>query len=95
MSVLTWVAALVAVWFVASVLVALVVGRYLRRCAAGVAADADEVRPLDTGPLRLWLADLPDRGALLRSGPTVPAPRAGSERDDRVDPVGETTAAAS
>jgi hypothetical protein len=80
-TVLLWVAVLVAAWFAASVVVALVVGRYLRRCAEGVVVEDesgrfdDALRPLDTGPLRLWLADLPDGADLVRSGPRVPAPR--------------------
>lgn len=77
MTVLLWVAVLVTGWFVASVVVALVVGRYLRRCADGieVTAVSDAMRPLDTGPLRVWLADLPAGADLVRTGPGVPAPR--------------------
>lgn len=85
MSVLLWIAVLAAVWFVASVVVAVVMGRYLRRSAerAGVADDAH--RPLDTGPLRLWLADLPDGADLVRSGPRVPAPRDAADTADTTD----------
>lgn len=77
MSVLLWFAVLVTVWFVASVVVALVMGRYLRRRAEGVVVGGgdDAVCPLDTGPLRLWLADLSDGTERVRSGPQVPAPR--------------------
>jgi hypothetical protein len=76
-TVLLWVAVLVTGWFAASLVVALVVGRYLRRCADGIEVTAvnDAMRPLDTGPLRVWLADLPDGADLVRSGARVPAPR--------------------
>lgn len=78
MTVLLWIAVLAAAWFVASVLVAVVMGRYLRRCTERAGAADDAHRPLDTGPLRLWLADLPDGADLVRSGPRVPAPREGA-----------------
>lgn len=97
MTVLMWIAVLVAAWFVASVVVALVMGRYLRSCAAGVdavggAVEDDPRRPLDTGPLRLWLADLPDSRQLIRSGPRVPVPRAVAQTGQAQTSHAETTA---
>ncbi len=56
--VLMWVAVLVAAWCVASVVTAVALGAYLRQRAEATDPDG-ALRPLDTGPLRLWLGDLP------------------------------------
>lgn len=77
---LLWVAGLAVTWFVASVVAALVLGRYLRRCAEGVAGSDDALRPLDTGPLRIWLHDL---SRLPEGLGSVPAPRDQTGADQR------------
>lgn len=92
MPVLMWMAVLVSVWCVASVVVALGLGAYLRRRSEATDPQG-ALRPLDTGPLRLWLGELPevpaDAAALTRrSGfaglvAGLPAPRAAHDTDDR------------
>ena len=84
MSLLAWVAVLVAVWCVASVVAATGFGVYVRRARGGDPAArrstaSDTLDPLDTGPMRMWLAELPEtpepeRPARPRSasGPIVP-----------------------
>jgi hypothetical protein len=57
--VLMWVAVLVAGWCVASVVTAVALGAYLRQRAEATDPEG-ALRPLDTGPLRLWLGDLPE-----------------------------------
>ncbi|MDD7934839.1 hypothetical protein [Actinomycetospora straminea] len=57
--VLVWVAVLVVVWCVASVVTALALGTWLRRRAQATDPEG-ALRPLDTGPLRLWVGELPD-----------------------------------
>lgn len=59
MPVLMWVAILVAGWCVASVVTAVALGTWLRRRAEATDAEG-ALRPLDTGPLRLWLGELPE-----------------------------------
>ena len=59
MPVLMWVAVLVVGWCVASVVTALVLGTWLRRRAEATDPEG-ALRPLDTGPLRLWLGELPE-----------------------------------
>lgn len=58
MPVLVWIAAIVAAWCLASVVAALTLGVYLRRRADATDPEG-ALRPLDTGPLRLWLGELP------------------------------------
>ena len=65
MSLLAWVAVLVGAWCVASVVAATGFGVYLRRARGGDAGTrrptgADTLDPLDTGPMRMWLAELPE-----------------------------------
>ena len=55
---LTWVAILVVGWCVASVVTALALGTFLRRRAEATDPEG-ALRPLDTGPLRLWLGEVP------------------------------------
>lgn len=92
MPVLVWVAVVVVAWCLASVATALVMGTWLRRRA--VATDpAGALRPLDTGPLRLWLGDLPPvpetphelgrRAGWDELVEGLPAPRAPREGADR------------
>lgn len=69
MTVLTWIAVLAAAWFVASVVAALGMGRYLRR-RAGSAGETR--RPLGALPLSLWLAELPRVATLSGLRPAVP-----------------------
>jgi len=57
--VLMWVAVLVVGWCVASVVTALALGTWLRRRIEATDPEG-ALRPLDTGPLRLWLGDLPE-----------------------------------
>jgi hypothetical protein len=57
--VLVWVAVLVVGWCVASVVTALALGTWLRRRADATDPEG-ALRPLDTGPLRLWLGELPE-----------------------------------
>jgi hypothetical protein len=90
--VLMWVAVLVVGWCVASVVTALALGTWLRRRAEATDPEG-ALRPLETGPLTLWLGELPDvpetpdelgRQAgwdSLVEG--LPAPRRHSESDDR------------
>jgi len=57
--VLMWVAVLVAGWCVVSVVTALALGTWLRRRAEATDPEG-ALRPLDTGPLRTWLGELPE-----------------------------------
>jgi hypothetical protein len=57
--VLMWVAIVVAGWCVASIVAALALGTWLRRRAEATDPDG-ALRPLDTGPLRLWLGEVPE-----------------------------------
>ena len=92
MPVLMWVAVLVAGWCVASLVVAVALGSYLRKRAEATDPQG-ALRPLDTGPLRLWLGELPEVPAspealTRRSGfdglvAGLPAPRASRDTDDR------------
>ena len=77
MSLLAWVAVLVAAWCAASVLAATVFATYLRwrrgpqpetadAAGTGSAAPLD---PLDTGPMRMWLAELPETPEPVRVQP--------------------------
>jgi hypothetical protein len=54
-----WVAVLVVGWCLASVATALVLGTWLRRRTEATDPEG-ALRPLDTGPLRLWLGELPE-----------------------------------
>lgn len=69
---LMWVAVLVAGWCVASLVAALTLGSYLRRRAEATDPNG-ALRPLDTGPLRLWLGELP-AGASAATGERMYAP---------------------
>lgn len=76
MPLLVWTAALVGVWCTASAVAALVVGPALRRrvvtpAPTGSTPPAESappvtsprgasLDPLDTGPMRMWLAELPE-----------------------------------
>ena len=81
MSMLVWTALLVGLWCAASGLAALVVGPALRRRAAGRAAAAPttemprprpgDLDPLDTGPMRMWLAELPETPEPRRASPST------------------------
>lgn len=73
MTVLGWVAVLVAAWCVASVVAATGFGVVVRRRRERRHADLapttrprDALDPLDTGPMRLWLAELPETSEPLR-----------------------------
>lgn len=77
MSLLAWVAVLVGAWCAASVLAATVFATSLRlrrgpraelvdAGPAGVPAPLD---PLDTGPMRMWLAELPETEEPVRVQP--------------------------
>jgi hypothetical protein len=87
--VLMWLAVLVVVWCVASVVTALALGAWLRRRAEATDPEG-ALRPLDTGPLRLWLGEVPETpdGLARRGGwdgllDSLPVPRrpAGSAED--------------
>jgi hypothetical protein len=90
--VLVWVAVLVVTWCVASVVTALALGTWLRRRAEATDPEG-ALRPLDTGPLRLWLGELPEVPAtpheLVRRGgwdgllAGLPAPRSDARHADR------------
>ena len=85
MSVLGWTALLVGLWCAASGLAALVVGPALRRRAAGRAAAElsaaptiamprprpGDLDPLDSGPIRMWLAELPEAPEPRRPSPST------------------------
>ena len=85
MSVLLWIAALIGTWCAASLVAALVLGTYLRR--RSVATDPEvALRPLDTGPLRLWLGEfppVPDTPATLTAEAGGPSPRPTRESADQ------------
>jgi hypothetical protein len=86
--VLMWVALLVTAWCVASLAAAVGLGSYLRRRTEATDPQG-ALRPLDTGPLRLWLGDLPDvpatpealtrRTAFDGLVAGLPSPRAGRD----------------
>lgn len=90
MPVLMWVAVLVIGWCLASVATALVLGTWLRRRTEATDPEG-ALRPLDTGPLRLWLGELPEvpetPGELGRRAgwdelvDELPAPRGHAEAD--------------
>lgn len=97
MPVLMWVAVLVIGWCVASVVTALALGMWIRRRAEATDPEG-ALRPLETGPLRLWLGELPDvpetphelgrRGGWHGDGDDglvagPPAPRRSAESPDR------------
>ena len=92
MPVLMWVAVLVAAWCVASIAAAIALGSYLRRRTEATDPQG-ALRPLDTGPLRLWLGELPGVPATpetitRRSGfdglvAGLPAPRAAHDAGAR------------
>jgi hypothetical protein len=83
-----WVAVLVAGWCIASIVAAIALGSYLRRRTEATDPQG-ALRPLDTGPLRLWLGDLPDvpatpealtrRTAFDGLVAGLPSPRAGRD----------------
>lgn len=80
MSVLPWIAIAVVAWCVASVVTALAFGGYLRRRREATDPDG-ALRPLDTGPLRLWVdGSIPDTPEPLVDtaawdAPDLPSPR--------------------
>lgn len=59
MPVLMWVAIVVTGWCVTSVVTALALGTWLRLRAEATDPEG-ALRPLDTGPLRLWLGEMPE-----------------------------------
>jgi hypothetical protein len=90
--ILMWVAVLVVGWCVASVVTALALGAWLRRRHEATDPEG-ALRPLDTGPLRLWVGELPEvpetpeelgRHGLWDGFPAdLPDPRAAAESADR------------
>lgn len=85
MPVLMWVAILVGAWCVASVIAALALGAFLRRRGHAAVTRIEVARRIDTTPLRMWLAEMPDqRGPVVPDTPAslwceVPRPRAAAE----------------
>ena len=60
MTLLLWIAALIGVWCAASLVAALALGTFLRRRSEAAEEAAEALRPLDTGALRMWLAEIPE-----------------------------------
>ena len=83
---------MVAGWCVASIVTALALGTWLRRRAEATDPEG-ALRPLDTGPLRLWLGEVPEvpetpeemgrRGGWDGLVAGLPAPRRDVGRDRR------------
>lgn len=84
MSLLAWIAVLAVAWFVGSVVAALVIGHVLRRRREATDPHGS-LRPLDTGPLQIWLTHVPaprdgraaDRAADRPGGRAAPGPSTG------------------
>lgn len=97
MPVLIWVAVLVVGWCVVSVVTALALGTWLRRRTEATDPEG-ALRPLATGPLRLWLGELPEvpetpdelgrRGGWDGLAAGLPAPRPRTESHDRTTAIG-------
>lgn len=60
MTLLLWIAALIGVWCAASLVAALALGTFLRHRSEAADEAAEALRPLDTGALRMWLAEVPE-----------------------------------
>lgn len=88
MTVLSWVAVLVGVWCVVSVLAALGLGALLRRGAAVDDELAEQGRDHDLrGALAMWLAEIPRVPDTPASLVDLPAPRRPRDVDSGMNEV--------